>query len=819
MKIFLYTIVISISLFFTCCTDEEHVLSEKGNPSTGNVRFTIHTSDITLTTPSTTRGISESEMDLDGIDRYQVLFYDENGNFKYTFERINSNYVAGETTQSYETTYNVPVGRYKVYVIANLENPITVTTTDGVTTVSTPHGDDITTVDNLKKAKFDWYSTKDENTVEEHKRIMFGFFTKVENDGGYEDNEPNDDVTKLENDIDTDIREWGVNNVNPTDYDAPVIEITDDNIQAHLTAKVYRMASLISLYFDTYEMNKEVKIVVHKISLKNIPKSCYLWSENTPSSDELLEDDIEIEDFVINKDIEIKRKTGTIGTDGFDTGRNEYVNNNQIMPYFFYLFENRQGLDKDNTDGSVKYKLLTNKPQATYLEIEATHSVNGENERKVTYRYPIGEDGRTYITGEGDSKALNYYENIHFNNYNITRNRHYKVYLTLKNNGIAGGTTDDVTWRIVMDDSHSFVPYTSYNPKEQTAALLDIDADAIYKLDSWKIKAKSWKPSDNKDWLNISIDGTSYTDAATGVSGTGDVKINYQTTDGDPNVSRKVNLGVYKEDNTEVKSFAIKQVKLDGYAKSHKDETMISYTDFVEFQETLKIWITAPDNSTNVSTGNCFTENNLQLESFIVGEKASTTTGDEIQYTINFKPQDKENGYKILKLYSEGYLPKEIKIYRNAPLTIKDPVAEAVFENKNIKNITDTKFKLVKDAEDTGSQYVTSVAPYIPSIIVDKNETKTTTSYPYCFNIKNNNTYIEFTFDRERTLNVVGRGRYESGNGYEIFKVVDGTETSIQKVSMPPSNHIRNYTTTLDAGTYRIKKTSGEIYLYYLALN
>ena len=78
MKIFLYTIVISISLFFTCCTDEEHALSEKGNISTGNVRFTMHTSDITLTTPSTTRGISESEMDLDGIDRYQVLFYDEN---------------------------------------------------------------------------------------------------------------------------------------------------------------------------------------------------------------------------------------------------------------------------------------------------------------------------------------------------------------------------------------------------------------------------------------------------------------------------------------------------------------------------------------------------------------------------------------------------------------------------------------------------------------------------------------------------------------------------------------------------------------------
>ena len=407
----------------------------------GGVMFTITAPEM----PAITRTTSDTETLLDGVKNYAIFFYsNSNGDITDTDDRnwvlakqsddkdlffYDSNTGDVSSKQSFETYKSVPAGNYKVYVVANLHNkPQNIA------------GFKYSTIAELKENKMDW----DDDTYTNSKKMMFGFFTKAD-DKPYDSNDkPNLDVTKLENQIDKDVRTYGVNLVNPTDYDAPVIEIKEGYIQAHLTAKLYRMASMVSVYFDTYNLTdnlsdaEKTKILIKDVRLINVPKSCYLWKNNIPT--EFIENDI----IEINKEISRKENFQ-------EPGRNEFKDNSQFFNTIFYFFENRQGTT-DNIDGGIANKTVKSniKPHATYLELRA--EIDGVTR---IYRCALGEDGYTYLDADGN-KALNsdgtpiINFGIVYNNYNVTRNRHYKVYFTFTQEGCTNAI--DGSWRIEVDD-------------------------------------------------------------------------------------------------------------------------------------------------------------------------------------------------------------------------------------------------------------------------------------------------------------------------------------------------------------------------------
>lgn len=782
----------------------EHIETDSWQTPTeqeGNVKLVIG-SDALL---PTTRTSTDTEKSIDVIKTYWLLFYKNDGSDNYTLVKRQQG--TANTALKVETTVLLEAGTYHAYVVANIDD--SKIPTEGNSESA------------LWEIQLDWT-----NSDISQNQTMLGFFTKEADTPG------NDLVTDLDNSIDVAVNRDGLHKVNPTTHKAPEIIIEGTKIQAKLTAKLYRMAAMVSLHVDTWDLNPGVELTLQSVKLYNIPNKYYLWKESTANATDGVATD------EINSNIGFEHNAShPIRHYHTDNGITNYTDNIYTLNKYFYLPENRQGTvnttslnDKTAGEGtSMKY--------ATYIEVVAKHKINGTNERTVTYRYALGEDSY------GDNNEIVY------NNYNVTRNRHYKVYLTLKGYGLSSAAT----WRTELG-TETFTPFVEISGNK--IRLVDYNGKTV--------NATSWSVENTNDWLHLrktaKIDKTNdkagdNLKRAVGISdGTGNVEFYYhalikahkdnQTFYADTDLSGTITLK-YKitTDVEEVtKTIDLKRFGLTQY--NFGSSWIVPNLQYIEPSGSGKEPVyynvcidEKPWNKDAVYSLNFYngikTEEDMQVFTGNVhllwpGPYRNSDVNSDYskgEFTYKLISDVRLNGYYTFDIYTSVLnfnMPTPVTILKNAPLTIKDPVVEAFFENGEIKDIpdTDTKFFiLVRDAEDKESQYFTSEAPYIPSIIVDKNETKTTTSYPYCFNIKNNNTYIEFTFDRERTLNVVGRGRYESGNGYEIFKVVDGTETSIQKVSMPPSNHIRNYTTTLAAGTYRIKKTSGEIYLHYLALN
>lgn len=790
-------------LMMTACS--EHIETDDWQATTGqegNVKLVVGLDAIL----PTTRTFTDSEISIDVIQSYWLLFYKKEGD---TYKLVKRQDGTANTALKVETTVSLDPGIYHAYVVANID-------------VANIDDSKIPVVGDEESALFNIQLGWVNGDISKN-QTMFGFFTKADDTPG------NDLVTDLDNSIDEAVNQYGLHKVNPTAHKAPEIIIESTTIQAKLTAKLYRMAAMVSLHFDTWDLYPGVELTLQSVKLYNIPNKYCLWKESAADGP----DEVAIDEVI---DIGFKQKTSNSIVHEYESGAALHGNTKNIytLNKYFYMPENRQGTVEttslnDKTAGADKAK-----EYATYIEVVAKHKINDTNERTVTYRYALGEDSY------GDNNEIVY------NNYNVTRNRHYKVYLTLKGYGLSSAAT----WRTELG-TETFTPFVEITGSK--IRLVDYNGKTV--------NATSWSVENTNDWLHLrktaKIDKTNdkagdNLKRAVGISdGTGNVEFYYhalikahkdnQTFYADTDLSGTITLK-YKitTDVEEVtKTIDLKRFGLTQYnfgsswivpnlqyiEPSGSGKEPVYYNVCVdenpwinnnEYKFTLYNGIKNPDDMT------VFT-NNMQLRWFgPYREKRKDYDADKGEVTFTFYSDARLNGYYTFDISVPGYMPMPVTILKNAPLTIKDPVAEAFFENGNIKNIpdiTDTKFKLVKDAGDTGSQYVTSVAPYIPSIIVDKNETKTTTPYPYCFNIKNNNTYIEFTISEKQTLNVVGRGRYESGNGYVILKVASDTETPVQNVSMPSSNHIRNYTTTLDAGTYRIKKTSGEIYLHYLALN
>lgn len=767
-------------LMMTACN--EHIETDDWQTTTGqegNVKLVVGLDAIL----PTTRTFTDSEISIDVIQSYWLLFYKKEGD---TYKLVKNKKGTANTALKVETTVSLDPGTYHAYVVANIDE--SKIPADG------------TEESALFDIQLDWV-----NGDISKNQTMFGFFTKADDTPG------NDFVTDLDNDIDKEVNQYGLHKVNPTDFKAPAIEIESTTIQAKLTAKLYRMAAMVSLHFDTWDLYPGVELTLQSVKLYNIPNKYCLWEESAANeTDGVAIDEVSDIGFEQRKDNKIVHE--------YESGAALHSNTKNIytLNKYFYLPENRQGTVNttslnDKTAGEGKAK-----EYATYIEVVAKHKINDTNERTVTYRYALGEDSY------GDNGTIVY------NNYNVTRNRHYKVYLTLKGYGLSSAAT----WRTELG-TETFTPFVEITGSK--IRLVDYNGKTV--------NATSWSVENTNNWLHLrkteaissnDKDGDALKYAGNISNGTGDVEFYYYgkcTSTGifeelSGKITLKYKIGDAAEETKEInlKRFSllkfINTVTPKQYFEPSGSGNLPVYHNVCEDNST---W--GKDAIYNLNFYNGIT-NEEEMEVF-KGNMHLLWSGPYRESDISYDTEKgivtyriisdvRLNGYYTFNIYtfnSSYNMPTPVTILKNAPFTISGIVADAKFKDENILNIKDLKFTLeIVDTDDKSSLYNTSTAPQIPTI--------NGVEYPYHFHLKNNS-YIEFTIiNSKQTLNVVGRGLYESGNGYEILKVVDGTETSVQKVSMPSSNHIRNYTTTLAAGTYRIKKIgTGEIYLHYLALN
>lgn len=79
---------------------------------------------------------------------------------------------------------------------------------------------------------------------------------------------------------------WFVNGGKDTDHgtDAPIVTIRDNNSSLH--SWVRRAASKLTIAFDTRDLNENIYIYLKSITIKDIPKHCYLHRDNAVGADD-----------------------------------------------------------------------------------------------------------------------------------------------------------------------------------------------------------------------------------------------------------------------------------------------------------------------------------------------------------------------------------------------------------------------------------------------------------------------------------------------------------------------------------------------------
>lgn len=362
----------------------------------------------------------------------------------------------------------IPYGRYRIYAVANISDLLT----------NENYSNAIQTIESLKSISLTW----DTETIANNNQ-MFGYFTVT---GSGQSN------------------------------DLAVI----NQSKASLHAWIRRAASKVTVAFDGSRLNDNVYIYIQSVTLKDIPRNCFLGKENKvgenltnpPSQDEketvLWKDG---ETFTYSKDADFhnwpavtagRRKTLGIEENGKIPSNEVTDERLDIKKYHtentpaLYFYENIQGTGKDkrqdatgsngNPDGVLDapglpgdpgYIEKDDKPYGTYVEVKGYYrAINSEG--PITYRFMLGKDVKT--------------------DYNAERNHHYKLTLCFNKDA------NDVDWHIeYQEDKEIIAPdpyYISY--------LYDQDAVLPIKLkgtdfSNYKLKAEiienNWKPDTDDD--------------------------------------------------------------------------------------------------------------------------------------------------------------------------------------------------------------------------------------------------------------------------------------------------------------------------------
>lgn len=347
---------------------------------------------------------------LKDINSLHVLLYDEESKLinkwkieGYTVSDENrtdadaeNNHKAEETTK--HATFNLPeeiaFGKYYMYAVANIPDSL----------INQNYSEAIKTVDGLKNISLAWDS---ENIATNGQ--MIGLFTNTSS--------PSLDESITLNASNTKLHAW-----------------------------LRRAASKVTIAYDGTQLNDGVSIYIMAASIKDIPKSCPLGMPNTPNHiDSLIHDGGMIQYFtndIIGEDGFIKDGFQDCYEARISSQKTKYGSDHSETADALFFYENRQGagesmpdkrqdanqdggLDHPGLPGDATYRLKDDVPCGSYIEVDAIY--RSENPGKpgvgiIKYRFMLGQDV--------------------INDYNATRNCHYKLTLNFKGYG------NDVDWHI-----------------------------------------------------------------------------------------------------------------------------------------------------------------------------------------------------------------------------------------------------------------------------------------------------------------------------------------------------------------------------------
>lgn len=266
-------------------------------------------------------------------------------------------------------------------------------------------------------------------------------------------------VTWKANDIPSNSQMFGMFSTDEKQVEgAPITYQT--GVTTRLHAWLVRCASKVTVSFNTDQLNDDVWIYLHSVTIHNVARTCHLRYGNVPSTEsDVLHDGESIMYAPAGSNYDnagdefenwpvLVRGTGSYGSDHSETAE----------AMFFY--ENLQGSGKDKNqrdvdhptkDGEVShpggvtegnYGWRDEKPYGTYIEVEAFYrsDVRGnEGKGKILYRFQLGLDS--------------------FKDYNSFRNHHYKLTLNFR------GNANDVDWHIDYQpesENQIYVPHPFY---------------------------------------------------------------------------------------------------------------------------------------------------------------------------------------------------------------------------------------------------------------------------------------------------------------------------------------------------------------------
>lgn len=493
-RLFAFVAVMAASVAMWSCQDDPLLADGPIGEGTARVQATVSFTPMGSALDSRSSGEAIKSLDPDKI---YLFIYDVNHKLvemrHVTGARVtndNNDRPAGDTSVSAETNsaratfnFNLDFGRYHIYVVGNVnvENEWNQTT-------------DYSTVEQLLNRSAKWDSSDPAKNNQ-----LFGYFSAKGEASSLSSPEP----------------------------------ITINQGAVNLIAWVKRLASKVTLAFDTRHLRENVYIYIKSVTIKDIPEECYFGRENTPG-EENQEDPRYISNTLLRGETIYYAGANASQTDANANYRNWYclTTGDSISGWYadrntalvqnknltaeerlalehsqtaeaLYFFENIQGYGKEGTtsdkrqdvsgeNSSVSYPdgvkpdneaWKDAKRYGSYIEVEAYY-ISNEAKRPgrgaIRYRFMLGKDTKL--------------------DYNAERNHHYK--LTLNFNGYA----NDIDWHIEYDEEDRpglYSPdeyYVSYLYNQEATIPVRATPKQGFHLQSLKavIVDNEWRPYDAK---------------------------------------------------------------------------------------------------------------------------------------------------------------------------------------------------------------------------------------------------------------------------------------------------------------------------------
>lgn len=412
------------------------------------------------------------ETRLPGLNK--TLTHKEHPEMSEEDENNKGGWTEGEQKRATFRLEGLPFGRYKIYCVANM------TVTSDMVKLSEGENTYKDDEEKLLSHSLIWDAT---NIAAND--AMFGYFTV------YDDKNLDMPLSR---------------------HDAEVVEINKTDIELHAWLK--RAASKVTVAFDPSGLHQNVSIFIHKVTIKDIPRTCFLGKDNKPVAKTLEDRDAVL--FPDGETIYYNAKGEEVSTDPGDGEDNHSlwmeINNGQPVrgskheatSQALFFFENMQGDYKDGGPDNENPEIYNKEPKAGWVHEYLKRPETDWNNTPWDYDTKDKIAAGTYIEVEGYYESTNdlnttsgpikYRFMLGKNttyNYNAQRNHHYKVTLKFK------GWANQPEWHIEYIEEKPDLDvvdyfYVPYNYREVTTLPIRFIGD-LQTLDV-KILENDWAP-------------------------------------------------------------------------------------------------------------------------------------------------------------------------------------------------------------------------------------------------------------------------------------------------------------------------------------